>query len=190
MEALARLGAATPQEIAGFMGAVSTSEARAWCDAAARDGRIDAVQLERLGRGPRAGFARRNWEATAGRGRPDRTPRLLSPFDPLIRDRGRALELFGLDYRFEAFVPAARRRYGYYTMPVLVGDRFVGRLDLVSDRQSGTLRVDRAWAEPGTPRRDASRFAKAAADRLAGQLGLRLQWKPRSIELAHGGHVP
>jgi uncharacterized protein YcaQ len=189
VEALARLGAATPQEIAGFMGAVSTSEARAWCDAAARDGRIDRVRLERLGRGPRAGFARRNWEATAGRGRPDRTPRLLSPFDPLIRDRGRALELFGLDYRFEAFVPAARRRYGYYTMPVLVGDQFACRLDLASDRPSGTLRVDRAWAEPGTPRRDAANFGKAAADRLAGQLGLRLQWKPRSIELAHGGHA-
>ena len=189
MEALSRLGAATPQEIAGFMGAVSTAEARAWCDTAAKDGRIDAVRLERLGRAPRAGFARRDWKAAADRARSDRTPRLLSPFDPLIRDRGRALELFGLDYRFEAFVPAARRRYGYYTMPVLVGDRFVGRLDLASDRPSGTLRVDRAWAEPGTPGRDASRFAKAAADRLAGQLGLRLQWKPRSVGRAHGGHV-
>ena len=185
MEALSRLGAATPSEIAGFMGAVSVTEARAWCVAASKEGRIDAVRLERLGRDAMPGVACRGWEAKSSRTVPDRTPRLLSPFDPLIRDRNRTLGLFGLDYRFEAFVPAPKRRYGYYTMPVLVGDRFVCRLDLASDRQSGALRVDRAWAEPGTPRREAGQRAKEAAQRLSGQLGLRLDWKPRSVGLAH-----
>lgn len=179
-EALKRLGAATPREIAAFLGAISQADAAAWCERAARERKIEAVLLERRGRDPRPGFAAIGWEGRAARACADATPRLLSPFDPLIRDRTRLLELFGFDYRFEAYVPAPKRTHGYYTMPVLVGERLVCRLDLTTDRSAGTLRVDRAWAEAGGSRTEAMRCAKAAAERLASQLGVRTDWRAGS----------
>ncbi len=74
--------------------------------------------------------------------------RVLSPFDPAIRDRRRALHLFGFDYRIEIFVPAAKRQYGYYVFPLLEGDRFIGRIDMKCDRNAGTLNVHALWLEP------------------------------------------
>jgi uncharacterized protein YcaQ len=176
-ESLARLGAATAREIAAFMNAVSMAEAQSWCARAAQEGKVERVLLERIGRTPRPGFARPGWREAVLQSEPDPTPRLLAPFDPLIRDRTRALELFGFDYRFEAFVPAAKRIYGYYTMPVLVGELLAGRLDLATDRAAGVLRVDRAWLEPGAPRARTMRLAKGAAERLASQLNVRLDWR-------------
>ena len=72
---------------------------------------------------------------------------MLSPFDPLIRDRKRTALIFGFDYRIEVFVPEAKRRYGYYVFPLLEGDRLVGRIDM--RRDDAVLRVDRLWLEPG-----------------------------------------
>ncbi|MFM7260786.1 MAG: DNA glycosylase AlkZ-like family protein, partial [bacterium] len=177
--ALERLGAATAREIAHFAWAISPTEAGAWCRASARRGEIAEVALERLGRAPRAGFAQVAWKHDAARVRIDETPRALAPFDPLIRERGRLAELFGFNYRFEAFVPAAKRVHGYYTMPILAGERFVARLDLASDRDKGTLRVDRAWHEPTFPMREADRCARSAAARLARQLQFELAWPMR-----------
>jgi hypothetical protein len=79
------------------------------------------------------------------------TPRttLLSPFDNLIHDRERTEELFGFRYRLEIYVPKAKREYGYWVMPILDGDRLVGRLDIEHDRSEGVLRVNRAFPEPG-----------------------------------------
>ena len=67
---------------------------------------------------------------------------LLSPFDRLVHDRKRALELFGFDYQLEMYKPAAKRRWGYYALPVLHRDRLVGKLDAAADRKTGVLRVD------------------------------------------------
>ena len=73
-------------------------------------------------------------------------------------------------------MPAAKRVHGYYTMPVLVGERMVSRLDLASDRDAGVLRVDRVWHEPSGGARAAAIAARASAERLAAQLGLELSW--------------
>jgi uncharacterized protein YcaQ len=82
-----------------------------------------------------------------------RTPRrieataLLSPFDPVVWERERALRMFDFHYRIEIYTPAPKRIYGYYTLPVLVDDRIIGRIDLKSDRQNRVLRVQSAWKE-------------------------------------------
>ena len=79
------------------------------------------------------------------------TTALLSPFDPVVWNRDRALRIFDFSSPTEIYTPAAQRRYGYYSLPVLVDDRLLGRVDLKSDRRAGVLRVQSAWAEPGVP---------------------------------------
>jgi uncharacterized protein YcaQ len=66
---------------------------------------------------------------------------LLSPFDRLIHDRKRTVELFEFDYQLEMYKPVASRRWGYYALPILYGDRLVGKLDAAADRKAGVLRV-------------------------------------------------
>jgi uncharacterized protein len=93
---------------------------------------------------------------------PDRVT-LLSPFDQLIHDRARTEALWDFYYRIEIYVPATKREYGYYVLPLLVGDRIVGRAEPVFDRRAGTLRLVGAWGE--TSRLD------EALDDLAAWLG-------------------
>ena len=81
--------------------------------------------------------------------KPSSRLRLLCPFDPLIRDRKRLKSLFNFDYRFEAFVPASKRKYGYYVFPILQGDTLVGRTDLKFHRKEAVLAVQGLWWEPG-----------------------------------------
>ncbi|WP_284732847.1 winged helix-turn-helix domain-containing protein [Luteibacter anthropi] len=74
---------------------------------------------------------------------------VLSPFDPVVWDRARALDLFGFEYTIECYVPAAKRRYGYYVLPVLHRGRLVGRLDAKAHRQEGLFQVIGVWLEEG-----------------------------------------
>lgn len=80
--------------------------------------------------------------------RPTRTT-LLSPFDPIIWDRDRALELYGFAYRIEVYTPAAKRRYGYFTLPILHDGTLVGRVDPKVERKAGRLVIRAAHLEPG-----------------------------------------
>lgn len=74
---------------------------------------------------------------------------LLSPFDPVVWDRRRALELFGFDYRIECYTPAPKRRYGYFTLPILHRGALVGRLDPKAHRKDGVFEVKALYLEPG-----------------------------------------
>jgi uncharacterized protein len=67
---------------------------------------------------------------------------LLSPFDRLVHDRVRMLEIFGYEYQLEMYKPVAKRRWGYYALPILYGDRLVGKLDATADRKAGVLTVN------------------------------------------------
>jgi hypothetical protein len=95
----------------------------------------------------------------------------LSPFDRLIHDRRRLLDLFGFDYSLEIYVPPAKRRWGYYVLPVLDGDRFIGRFDAKADRESSTLRVPAIHMEPNTIARDVKKIDDQLQE-LAEWLGL------------------
>ena len=80
----------------------------------------------------------------------------IAPLDPLVWDRRLLRDLFGFDYLWEVYVPESKRRWGYYVLPILYGDRFVGRIEPRIDRKSDVLRVLGLWWEKGfSPRRDA-----------------------------------
>jgi uncharacterized protein len=94
---------------------------------------------------------------------------LLSPFDPVVWFRPRALRLFGFDYRIEIFVPEALRKFGYYVLPFLLGDQLAARVDLKSDRPARTLRVLSSHLEAGSD-------PEAVADALAAELRTLSAW--------------
>jgi uncharacterized protein len=80
-----------------------------------------------------------------------RAHRSALPFDNLICDRERTEQLFDFYYRIEIYVPAAKRQYGYYVLPILHGDRLIGRVDAAMDRKANVLRLDNLYAEADAP---------------------------------------
>jgi uncharacterized protein len=116
-----------------------------------------------------------SWSAPAYLWHEARRPRqitaraLLSPFDPVVWFRERTERLFNFYYRIEIYTPAPKRIYGYYVLPVLLGDALVGRVDLKSDRQAGVLRVQAAHLEDGHD-------PHYVSEELAEELELTAQW--------------
>ena len=172
--ALERLGTATVREIAQFWAAIPMAKVTAWLKTATAAGEaIDVMVESEDGSPPRPAFALADFadriadlpEAPAGM-------RLLCPFDPVLRDRSRAKRLFNFDFRFEGFVPAAKRIHGYYVMAILDGDRFIGKIDPKFDRAASTLRVGKTWWEPGViPTRKRMLALTQAVGQLAGWIG-------------------
>ncbi|HEV7775822.1 MAG TPA: crosslink repair DNA glycosylase YcaQ family protein [Luteibacter sp.] len=107
--------------------------------------------------------------AAAGRLRASRTS-LLSPFDPLVWDRARVLAMFDFEYTIECYTPAPKRRYGYYSLPILHGGRLVGRLDAKAHRADGRFEVKAIWLEPDVV------ADEVLADAVAGALREMANW--------------
>ena len=136
-------GVGTARDLADYY-RIGIAPARAAIDELADAGELVPVAVE-------------GWKGPAWLHRDARIPRridaaaLLSPFDPVVWERARGERMFDFHYRIEIYTPAEKRVFGYYSLPVLIDDRIVGRIDLKSDRQARVLRVQSAWQEPSAP---------------------------------------
>ena len=100
---------------------------------------------------------------------------LLSPFDRVLHDRKRTVEIFEFDYQLEMYKPAAQRRWGYFALPILSGDRLIGKLDATADRKVKVLRINAIHQdEPSDTATTAA--VKTEIDDLASWLGLNVRW--------------
>ena len=113
---------------------------------------------------------------------------LLSPIDRLVIDRKRMAEIFCFDYKLEMFKPVAKRRWGYWALPILVGDRLVGKLDATSDRDAGVLLVHAVHEDGRWPRRTRE-GVEEQVDALADWLGL-TPVRERMSSPGHQGRMP
>jgi uncharacterized protein YcaQ len=148
-EALQRLGMGSRGEIAAFFDLLSPQDVEDWI----AENRADLIPVKaETVNGSRGGpsyMLAQHEHLLDDIPEPPRRVRILSPFDPLLRNRNRTERLFGFFYRIEVFVPEAKRKYGYYVFPVLRGDRIVGRIDMKADRNEDALAVRAFWKEPG-----------------------------------------
>lgn len=160
-QALQRLIFANPGEIQRFWDAASAAEIRDWLTTT----QPEAAEYQGADGSWHKGYITPKIEhLISSLKEPAKRMRLLSPFDPLIRDRARLKRLFGFDYRIEIFVPQAKRIWGYYVYPLLEGDRFVGRIEARADRKTGVLTVQNLWSETGV------RWGTGRMDRLHAEL--------------------
>ena len=120
-----------------------------------------------------------------GGGGPEPRTSLISPFDSLICLRDRVRELFGFEYSLEMYVPEPKRKFGYYVLPILWGDRFIGRIDPKLDRATSTLRIRAVHAEPGAPTgEEVSASIAFSIEQLAKFLGAERVEYPRRVPSA------
>lgn len=167
--ALSRLGFGTSGELAGFFDIVTREEAKLWCARALEAGQLTEVDVEMAdGRMRRSLMTDETIAGALSLPEPTQRVRLLSPFDPAVRDRARAERLFGFHFRIEIFVPEPRRTYGYYVFPVLQGDRIIGRLD--AKRRGDALSIRAFWPEEGVRMGKARKAALLAEVERVGRL--------------------
>ncbi|NNL63267.1 MAG: winged helix-turn-helix domain-containing protein [Woeseiaceae bacterium] len=160
-QAASALGVATLQDLADYY-RMSPRDAAPRVEELEAAGHLEPVAVQ--------GWRQRAWlSADARIPRKIQGASLLSPFDPLVWFRPRAERLFDFEYRIEIYVPAAKRRWGYYVLPFRIGDRIVARVDLKADRKRGELRVRRTHVEQGADK-------KKTESALAGELGALATW--------------
>ena len=145
--ALERLGFATTGEIAAFWDHLRPAEVADWAKAGLASGLLEPIGITCADGSLRKSlcFCDDPLDGPEPTGR----LRVLSPFDPALRDRKRAQRLFGFHYRIEIFTPAPKRIYGYYVFPLLEGARLIGRLDASAKRETGALHIRALWPEHG-----------------------------------------
>ena len=163
-KALQQLGFARPIHMAHFMDAISKETALEWSKSHSTE--LEEVKVEFAdGTEAHSYFALENTiNSLDSLPKANSKLKLLNPFDPLTRDRQRVKNIFGFDYKIEIWVPKAKRKYGYYVLPILERDKFVGRIDLKSDRKQSNLNVLGLWWEPKV------RASKARTEQLMRQL--------------------
>ena len=148
-----------------WLGIPMTAEERnAAFDRLEKDGRITAVRVEDL-RFPlymHSTDLPLMLDVAAGRADTGARLEFLAPLDPMLWDRKLIEALWGFSYSWEIYTPASRRKYGYYVLPVLYGDRLIGRIEPKADRKNGIFTVSRVWFEPGV------RQTKKLSDRMDG----------------------
>jgi len=129
--ALQTLSFATPKEIAEFYNFVDLAEVTQWLELKQPQGEIRWINVEATDgtQRPRVIFAE-NWEKLKTPLQFTQRVRILSLFDPALRNRQHTQELFGFSYRIEIFIPASKRVYGYYVFPMLEGDKLIGRIEV------------------------------------------------------------
>lgn len=179
--ALDRLGFATTGEIAAFFDIISPAEAKQWAEAQGHDLQDVAIECSNSDKA-RICLARPGIAELAVKAPPPPTRlRVLSPFDPILRDRMRSERLFGFRYRIEVFVPQAKREYGYYVFPLLEKDKIVGRIDMKHNRSDSTLTVKALWLEPKI------RFSSGREQNLMSELERILRFTgAEQLEFANG----
>lgn len=160
-------GVATAADIADYWRLRNRGEVLHAIGRLVDEGMLHPVRVEGWTRGGRPLQAWRHREVAVPR-RSDAAA-VLSPFDPVVWFRDRATRVFDFDYRIEIYTPAAKRQYGYYSLPVVVGDQIVGRVDLKAERSSRILRVQSAWWEHGAPTHAAEHLATLLRDAAAWQ---------------------
>ncbi len=167
--AVRALGVATARWAADYY-RMTLAETAAAIESLVRDGELLPARIESVAGDAFLHRGHRPTLAAIRRGRRPSHTTLLSPFDPVVWDRKRALALFGFDYRIECYTPAPKRRYGYFTLPILVGDRLVGRLDAKAHRVAGVFEVKSLHIEEGIVLDD------ALAERIAGAIEACAAW--------------
>jgi hypothetical protein len=166
MRAMQRFGVATFGEIRLRAYGLSVPRAKELLGRLVEESRLIAVELPYPGK-PAPAFVLPEMLEDAAQSRRIRTI-LLSPFDPLVYDRERTERLFGFSYRLEMYVPKEERKFGHFVLPIVHGDRLIGRLDSARDRSTNELVVKQIHWEEATP----GVAARAAVDRAIAELAM------------------
>ena len=167
-KSVATIGVGTAEDIADYF-RFRTTDVKPMLKQLVEIGQVVEVQVQGW---EKPGFAPASLDLDQSFEIGERQVRLLSPFDPVTWRRDRALRLYDFDYRIEIYTPEAKRKYGYYTLPILYKDRLVGRVDLKNERKAKSLNVLSLWHEPWVSKAE----LKAITPELVKELKLAADW--------------
>jgi uncharacterized protein len=167
-KSVAAIGVGTAEDIADYF-RFRTTDVKPMLKQLVEIGQVVEVQVQGW---EKPGFAPASLDLDQSFEIGERQVRLLSPFDPVTWRRDRALRLYNFDYRIEIYTPEAKRKYGYYTLPILYKDGLVGRVDLKNDRKAKSLNVLSLWHEPWVSKAE----LKAITPELVKELKLAADW--------------